>query len=131
MKIRKVFESYEYSSESYKKILSWHGKADLRHIDRLERDKLIEVFVPLLKKSKMKQGLPPKRPYGTLTCGSSTNRVDIDILTDNDEWYYARIVYSSGSLPSGSSGFNHYFKCDQLDGLISCIENEVINKIGR
>jgi len=125
MKIRKVFESYEYSSEAYKKILSWHdGKqADLRNIDRLERDKLIEVFVPILKISGYWDG--------TLTCGSSTNRVDIDILTDNDEWYYARIVYSSGSLPSGSSGFNHYFKCDQWGGLISCIENEVINKIGR
>jgi len=72
-----------------------------------------------------------KKNFYVLTCGSSTNRVDIDILTDNDEWYYARIVYSSGSLPSGSSGFNHYFKCDQWGGLISCIENEVINKIGR
>lgn len=123
MKIRKVFESVK----SYEKISSWHDgeRRDLVPINGTERDKLIVIFSPMLRR--------PEKPLtgnGSQTkviCGKSVNRVDIDILCDNDEWYHVRIISMNGSHLTTHS----YFKCDQWDGLIDCIKNEVIDKIGK
>lgn len=47
------------------------------------------------------------------------HNIDISIYVDNDEWYYLRIAN-----PELRNLL--FYKCDQWDGLIECIKNEVI-----
>ena len=113
MKIRKVFE------DMYDRFYptNWEELNRCMYITEFESEKIIKVFNRL---NVIKTG--------SYYIGSNTYRTSIRILKDIDEWYYVIIVYSSGSLPRNSSGFNHYFKCDQWDGLIECIKMEIFMK---
>jgi len=109
MKIRKVFESVEF----YEKIRTWHeGRQDLKVIDNIERMDIVSLFPDLRKAEKSRS---------KMIFRSGINRVDVDVLVNNDEWYFVRLIHNNK---------HEYFKCDQKEGLIECIKKELLtNKI--
>lgn len=106
MRIRKVFESIEF----YEKIRTWHeGRKNLRVINNNERTDIINMFQDLKKST---------NSMSKIKFISGVNKVDIDILTDDDEWYFVRFIHNNK---------HEYFKCDQKEGLIECIKRELID----
>lgn len=125
MKIKKFFE--HISDESYYRTTSWRpvnneNHKSIQQIDQKLRDRLLKIFPSLRKPIETEKAFTSK---SKLINGKSIDRIDIDILQSNDEWFYVRIIYNK-SINSwrGTS----YFTCDQFEGLVDCIENEVIEK---
>ncbi len=114
MKIRRVFESVGF----YQKIKSWHDKrTDLRVIDEVERLNLIKEFTDLEKAKVSKSKLKYR---------NSIEKTQLDILSDNDEWYYVRVIKTSSGSTEKQSQFIEYYKCDQWSGLLELIKDKVI-----
>ena len=123
MKIRKVFES-----EIYTKIDRFEINST-RYIPKTEMDIILDKF-PLIRKP---ISTPSKvNPSGItnpfkLIIGKGYNRKDIEVNVDTDEWYYLRIYDRSSETTFGNAHMSK-FKCDQLDGLLDCIQKEIIDK---
>lgn len=98
-----------------------------RPISGSDRNKLVSIF-PVLRKpieSEKAHTSKTKLIYKRLDSRSEYGiglRIDIDILTDHDEWFYVRVI-----IQRGINTIHLYFKCDQFDGLVECIKKEVIS----
>ena len=119
MIIRKIFESVDF----YEKTTSWkvEGQNSVRPISSTDRDRLVWIF-PLRKPIETNGGRTSRTK---LIFKKGAGRIDIDILTDDDEWFYVRIITKYDKY---GSSVQEYFKCDQFDGLSECIKREVIEK---
>ena len=49
--------------------------------------------------------------------------IHADVYVDKDEWYYIVTIHISGKLYALKSTF----RCDQWDGLLQCINDEILN----
>lgn len=125
MRIKRFFE--HIVEASYHRTSSWRptnlqDHKAIQQIDQKLRDRLLEIFPSLRKPIETENAFTSKTK---LINGKSIERVDIDILQSDDEWFFVRIIYN-GTITSWRG--HSYFKCDQFDGLVDCIKNEVIEK---
>lgn len=122
----KLFES----ADLYQKTDMWIKSTPAgfnKPISEADRDKLISIFPVLRKPIEVEKAytsrtkLVYKRPESRSEHGIGL-RIDVDILTDHDEWFYVRVI-----IQRGINTIHLYFKCDQFDGLVECIKREVIS----
>lgn len=121
MRIRRFFEHLEntyYRSASWKPV-----NQQVQQIDQKLRDKLLEMFPVFRKPIETEKAFTSK---SKLIYGKSLDRVDVDILQSNDEWFYVRIIDKIGKSTTWRG--TRYFTCDQFEGSVDCIQNEIIEK---
>lgn len=116
MRIRRFFEHKE--GESYMRVRDWFSSTPRQIINSKVREKLITIFPLLRKPNETGKGYVSN---SKLIFGKGPGRINIDIYFDEDEWYLVRMIFRSDDTAK-------FFKCDQLEGLIDCIRNEVIEK---
>jgi hypothetical protein len=116
MKIRKVFELVDYEEVDLWRPIGQYWKTN--EMDSVEIKKLCKIFPQLRKPHENEKGFTVKTK---LIYDSKDGRVDIDILKNDDEWFFVKVI--KGDVLYGKT---NYYKCDQFEGLIKLIKEKII-----
>lgn len=119
------YEKVEYMNFEVEDILDIDldklGRNLINHM--LNVNKGYKIGIEKLRRSNREIKFYSKKCFYHITKMYHDVYIQIDVYPIKDEWYYVNIGF----------GFKHtkYYKCDQIDGLNNCLQNEVFKKYSK